>query len=129
MENIDKIDRVERIYLTWITNGAIFLATAPIIRNIGKKGKLYALLFFTIALVFFLVISVDYIEERNKLRDEGVDIPLRLDLLFTIMFITIFVILIISLDYEKNGVNISNKVVDKLFNIFKENRDKIFGPN
>ena len=117
-EEIEKIDRLERIYLTWVTNAAIFIAVAPIMRNMGKNGKIYSLMLFTIAITLFTVTNIDYLGERKKLTNDNIRIPLRLDLLFAIIIVTIIVIAIIIYDYSINDVNISTNLIKKITNIF-----------
>ena len=117
-EKIEKIDRLERIFLSWITNAAIFLASAPIMRNMGKNGKYYTLVLLVIGIAMFTVTNIDYLQERSKLTEDEIEIPLRLDLLFVIRTIVIIVMAIIGYDYSINS--------EKMFEYYFKKFEKMF---
>ena len=124
-EDTEKIDRLERIYLSWITNGAIFLASAPIMRTVGKNGKYYTLILLVIGIVIFAVTNIDYLQERTELTNNDIDIPLRLDLLFVIMTVVIIVMIIIGYDYSVNSEKMFDnniKKIEKLLGIKLKNK-------
>ncbi len=107
----DENDRIERaeiilgmedLFLRWIQIASIFIATAfVIIGLVGKKKKWYGITFFILSIIVLWIIGVQYGVTRNKLLEEGVKVPERLDFLFLIVAFTIVLLVIIIVDYIK----------------------------
>ncbi len=94
-----EIDRLESNFLAWITVASIFLAAAIIIKGrFGIYNIYYSASFLTIVVILLLITSSDYISERNKLRERGLDVFIRLDYLFLIIVAVIFICLFMIYD-------------------------------
>jgi len=84
----------EALYLDWIRNIGIFTVGA-ITLSVYSPTKEIAFWVFIISLFLFVVVQVDYFIEREKLVNVGIEMPIRLDLLWilttALLFITIWI--------------------------------------
>ncbi len=81
------IQELERNFIAWVTMSFVLLTAAVIIEGHKPKGKSYFLTFFTLGVVLLLIAIIDYSKERSKLKDQGVEIPRRLDSLLVITIV------------------------------------------
>ena len=94
----EEADRIERLYLAWITIASIFLASAIIIKGFVADSIYYSIIFFIIVILILVIANVDYLNERKALLEANIPTFPRLDYLFFIVTFVIFVAIFIIYD-------------------------------
>lgn len=93
----------ETIYLDWIRNVTIFIVAAiAFLSFLGTHDLAY---WITVLSVFILVVAqIDYFWQREELTNKGINIPLRIDLLWvgSTAFLIILIWILCKIDFEKN---------------------------
>lgn len=91
----DPVQQLEGNMMAWLIMTGIFFAVAVIIISYRPGGKWYFLGFFGIATTLLIVITIDYQEESNALREQGFKINRRLEWLHILILIAIGIAFII----------------------------------
>ncbi len=94
-----EIDRLERNFLGWLTIAGIFIIGAGVIKDLVDYGKWYSLTFLVIVIIILTVTFSDYIEERERLIDEGIMVPSRLNWLAAVTVISIVALILLATNY------------------------------
>lgn len=93
----------ETIYLDWIRNVTIFIvASVAFLSFLGTHDIAYWL---TALSIFILIVAqIDYFWQREELTTQGIDIPIRIDLLWvgSTAFLIILIWILCKIDFEKN---------------------------
>ena len=102
LNELEMVDRLERNFLAWITMASIFLAAAIIIKGFERYSVYYSIVFFIIVILLLIITNADYLTEKRKLEELGINVFPRLDYLFLIVTLVIFVNIFIIYDILKN---------------------------
>jgi hypothetical protein len=91
--NIDETDRFEDLLLSWIRTVTIFFIAGVALYHFTNFGKSYAIISFMLSLVLTVTMVVDYIVRRNELTSKGYTVRLPLDIMISVMIVTVALIL------------------------------------
>ncbi len=100
-----EVDRLEGNFIAWFILATIFLIMTIRIKSFGPGGIHFSILFMIITIILFMLAIIDYVIERNTLKDDGITPRSRLDYLFIIaMVITVASVFLLYyiLKYDKN---------------------------
>ena len=93
----------ETIYLDWVRNVTIFIiAVVALLSFLGTHDIAYWL---TALSIFILVVAqIDYFWQREELTKQGINIPIRIDLLWvaSTAFLIILIWILCKIDFSKN---------------------------
>jgi len=93
----------ETIYLDWIRNVTIFIvASVAFLSFLGTHDVAYWLT--ALSIFVLIVVQINYFWQREELTKQGIDIPIRIDLLWvgSTAFLIILIWILCKIDIEKN---------------------------
>jgi hypothetical protein len=105
---IDETERFEDLLLSWIRTVTIFFIAGIALYHFTKFGKPYAIIAFLLSLVLIVTMVVDYIMRRNELTSKGYTVRLPLDIMVSVMIVTIALILWITWEVIVEPVTIDS---------------------
>ncbi len=69
-------DRLEEIFLNWIRNAFIFFIAGVTLYNFVDYGATFSVVAFLITIYLLLISISDYMDERNRLSEIGIEVYL-----------------------------------------------------